>query len=111
MIFRNKGRSLIGFCLRAWADVGGKVSRFRVIGVCIFAYRSYKIYKNEGRKGLVLTLKVSQVLIQQSLAGYIIEDLGPLKRRVRRDRSGFPYWIPMSHRNRLRLKDRGLIRL
>lgn len=90
MIFRNKGRSLIGFCLRAWAEVGGRVTRFRVIGICVFAYRVYNIFKSEGRKGLVLTLKASQVLIQQSLAGYIVEDLSPLKRRVRRDRSGFP---------------------
>lgn len=111
MIFRNKGRSLIGFCLRAWAEVGGRVTRFRVIGICVFAYRVYNIFKSEGRKGLVLTLKASQVLIQQSLAGYIVEDLSPLKRRVRRDRSGFPLWIPASHRNQLRQKNKGIVRL
>jgi len=49
-------------------------------------------------KGLVLHLKTSYVLIQQAIAGYVIEDQGPLKRRVNRSRSGFPRWIPVQQR-------------
>lgn len=111
MIFRNKGRPLVGFCLRAVADVGGKVSSFRVTAICIFSFRVYKIYKHEGSKGVVLFLKNSQVLIQQSLAGYKLESQNPLKRRIRVDRTGIPLWIPLSHRSILRLrKDIGLVR-
>lgn len=111
MVFRNEGRSLIGYLLQKVADVGGKVSRFRVIGVCIFSFRVARMFKHEGVKGVVLTLKTSHVLLMQSLAGYRITDQGPLKRRVRRDRTGLPLWIPRKHRELLRAKDNGIIRL
>jgi len=53
MIFRKGGRPFIGYLLKSVADVGGKVSRFRVIGICVFAFRVVKIYNREGIKGLV----------------------------------------------------------
>jgi hypothetical protein len=90
MISRNGGRALIGFLLEKVGDVGGKVSRFKVIGIATFCFHCYKIMSHEGSKGLVMNLKVSHVLIQQAVAGYIIEDLSPLKRRVNRDRAGIP---------------------
>lgn len=111
MIFRKEGRPLIGYLLKKVADVGGKVTRFRVIGICIFAFRVCQIYKHEGVKGVVMTLKTSHVLLMQSLAGYRIIDQGPLKRRVRRDRTGIPLWIPAKHRAMLRRKEIGIIRL
>lgn len=90
MITRNGGRSLIGFLLEKIGDVGGKVSRFKVVGIATFCFHCARIQFHEGSKGLVMNLKVSHVLIQQAVAGYKIEDLSPLKRRVRRDRAGIP---------------------
>lgn len=111
MAFRNGGRSLIGWLLGAVADVGGKVSKFRVTAIVIFSFRVAQIYKNEGVKGVVMTLKTSHILLMQSLAGYRILDQSPLKRRVRRDRTGIPLWIPRASRDMLRRKDNGIVRL
>lgn len=111
MAFRNGGRSLIGWLLTAVGDVGGKVSKFRVTAIAIFAFRVYKIYKHEGIKGVVYTLKTSHVLLMQSLAGYYIVNQNALKRRVRRDRTGIPLWIPRCYRDKLRMKDNGMVRL
>lgn len=70
----------------------------------------HHLHKSEGMKGLVLYLKTSYVLVQQAVAGYVIEDQSPLKRRVRRDKSGFPLWIPRTQRSLLRRGDIRAIR-
>jgi hypothetical protein len=56
-------------------------------------------------KGLVLDLKVSSVLINQASAGYKVMNINTLKRRVRRSRSGFPLWIPVIYRQKLKKGD------
>jgi hypothetical protein len=111
MAFRNGGRSLINWLLAAVGDVGGKVSKFRVSIIAVFAFRVAKIYKNEGVRGVVMTLKTSHILLMQSLAGYRIENQNPLKRRVRRDRTGLPLWIPKRSRDILRTRNNGIVRL
>lgn len=83
-------RQLIGFLKERIAWVGGKMSRSKCALICVFVKLCFRLYSNEGMKGLVLYLKTSYVLIQQSIAGYKIDDQGPLKRRVRRARSGLP---------------------
>lgn len=70
--------------------MGGRLSRSRCALIVTFVRMCHRLHKFEGMKGLVLYLKTSYVLIQQACSGYIVDDLGPLKRRVRRDRSGFP---------------------
>lgn len=95
MLSRNGGRSLINYLLRYVGDVGGRVTRFKVILICVFSFKLVKVFNAEGSKGLVLFLKSSSVLIQQAAAGYVIEDMNPLKRRVRRDRAGFPCGFPL----------------
>lgn len=90
--------------------MAGKVSPFRVSNICIFAYHCVAVTKHEGLKGLTLNLKVSHVLTMQSLGGYKIDDMAPLKRRVSRSRAGFPKWIPVRSRFLLMRKDISTIR-
>jgi len=111
MITRKSNRPLIGFLLRVAGDVGHKVNRFRVIGIAKFAHKVSRLIRSEGRLGTVMYLKTSFVLVQQALGGYVLEDMNPLKRRVRRDRSGFPLFIPCSHRSLLRKRDPSIVRL
>lgn len=44
---------------------------------------------------------MSHVLIQQVVAGQRLKDLTPLKMRVKRARSGLPYWLPPVQRQLL----------
>jgi len=111
MILRKDGRPIIGWLISKFADVGGKVSKCRVRLVVKFSFLLLSLMRSEGPKGTVLYLKTSHVLIQQAIAGYIVTDLSPLKRRVRRSRSGYPLWIPLEIRRSLSLKDIGMIRL
>jgi hypothetical protein len=76
----------------------------------VFVRKVLALHKAEGMKGLVLYLKTSYVLIQQAVAGYKVENLDPLKRRVRRSRSGLPLWIPAQQRTLLMNKDIKTIR-
>jgi len=62
-------------------------------------------------KGLVMHLKVCQVLVQQAVGGYRVPDLGPLSRRVNRSRGGFPRIIPTTQRMLLRQRDAHAIKL
>jgi len=57
-----------------------------------------ELRKKQGVKGLTLYLKVSSVALQQSLAGYRIDNLGLIGPRVSRTGTGLPRIIPRSHR-------------
>lgn len=105
MVSLKGGRPLIGVLIRHLGWVGGRLSRSRCAMVVLFVRLCHRIHAAEGMKGLVLYLKTSYVLIQQAVAGYVIEDQSPLKRRVRRDKSGFPLWIPRTQRALLRRGD------
>jgi len=56
-------------------------------------------------KGAVLYLKACQVLLQQSIGGYVVIDIGELNVRPKRTRSGIPRIIP-AHVRSLILKER-----
>jgi hypothetical protein len=105
MIRRNSGRPLIGWLIKSFGDVGSPISIMKVKLICIFAFRCHNIWKHQGMKGLVLDLKVSSVLINQASAGYKVMNINTLKRRVRRSRSGFPLWIPVIYRQKLKKGD------
>lgn len=100
MVARKGATPMIGFLIRS-LYVGAQLTRSRCALVVLFCRKCSGIIQNEGFKGLVLWLKVSHVLIQQAIAGDIVRDLGPLKRRVRRSRSGLPKWIPTYQRRLL----------
>lgn len=59
----------------------------------------------QGLTGLVKSLKVHSVILQQSLAGHVLGDLTPLGPRVSRTKGGIPRLIPVLHRRRIRLGD------
>jgi len=101
VIARNGGRSLVGWILRNLSGVSGRVSASRVKLSCVFAFHVAKIWASEGPVGVVQHLKTSHVLIQQAVGGYKVRDLSSLGRRVRRARSGLPYWIPVQARRSL----------
>jgi len=62
-------------------------------------------------KYLVLYLKASQVLLQQSVGGQKLPDTRPLKAAVRRTRGGLPSLIPKVSRERIRSLDAREIKL
>jgi len=101
MIFSNEGRSLIGWLKRSIGLLNGRLSRSTCALLVLFSKKIYSIYQSQGRKGLVLWLKVSHILIQQSIAGDRIKDMTSLKMRVKRARTGLPQWIPQWQRRLL----------
>lgn len=110
IITRNGGRSLISYLINFYGTLGGSLNKSRVRAICIFSFYCFKVYSNEGSKGLVMSLKTSHVLLQQAIAGYVIKDKTPLKRRVRTSRTGVPYIIPLTYRIELLNGNLGLIR-
>lgn len=59
---------------------------------------------------MVKYLKAAQVLIMQSVGGHRLKDAGLLGPRVRRSRSGLPYFIPREHRWAMRRGDKVVVR-
>jgi hypothetical protein len=102
MVSRNRGRSLIKVLLQIPYVVMGEQTCVRVKFCSLFSFHVYKIWKGSGVPGVVIYLKASQVLLQQAVGGQRISDLSPLKVRVKRSRSGFPRFIPVTERKKLR---------
>lgn len=94
LIFRNKGRGLIGVILCIIRGVRPRSSKSVVKQVSLFSFRCYRIAKHSGLKGLVIYLKACQVILQQCVAGYRVLDLAELKCRPARNRAGVPLIIP-----------------
>jgi len=103
MILRNQGRPVITFLI---SQVRIRVGSMRlgyvkpVISFCSFCSRTAK---HQGLKGLVVTLK----MLNTSLAQSIARDLNsfPATPRVRRGQLGLPTIIPVLHRRRIALGD------
>lgn len=93
--------------------VSGKVSRSRIIQLTVFAKACVAIGKKQGRKGLVLYLKVCNVALMQSLPGgqlsFQSRKIG--KVAVARSRDGLPRIIPAFARALIRSGNRETIRL
>lgn len=98
LIFRNKGRGLIGLNLKLIRAIRPRLSKSVVKQVAVFSFSCYRIAKHSGLKGLVLYLKACQVLLQQVVGGYRVIDLSELKVRPSRNRSGVPLIIPAGAR-------------
>jgi len=78
--------------------VGGSTSLSFISSVRLLAKTMSKIYRRQGIKGLTLSLKAATVLLQQSVAGYVLYDVTPLGPRLARTGSGLPRLIPACHR-------------
>lgn len=94
LVFRNKGRGLIGCILKITRGVRPRSSKSVVKQVAWFSFKCYHLAKHSGLKGLVIYLKASQVLLQQSVARFRVVDLTELKVRPSRNRAGVPLIIP-----------------
>lgn len=99
MVIRNNGRSLVNILLCSILPVVARLRGHHVQDIYSFLKFCSTLAKQSGVKYLVLYLKASQVLLQQSVGGYIISDTRLLKVAVSRSRSGLPRLIPA--RNRL----------
>lgn len=70
-----------------------------------FCFRVAHIAKHSGMKGVVIYLKACQVLLQQSVGGFVVLDLSELNVRPKRTKKGIPRIIP-AHVRKLILVDR-----
>lgn len=77
----------------------------------MFAFKLTHLILHSGVKGAVIYMKASQVLLQQGVASYYVQDLTELKVRVKRTRRGLPVWIPIEQRALIRGGDIPTIRV
>lgn len=94
LIFRKEGRGLIGLLLEYVRAIRPRSSKSVVRQVAGFVFFCSKMARHSGLKGLVIYLKACQVILQQCVGGFRVLDLGELKVRPSRNRSGVPLIIP-----------------
>jgi len=102
MLSRNRRPLIIGLLARVSVVIGVRISPFRYSIICMYVRAIVHIHKTQGMKGLVKYLKAMGVLIQQSIGGHILRDVGPLGPRVGRNRRGLPRLIPSQDRAQIR---------
>lgn len=107
---RNVKGPLVGAFIRMLPACGLGATKFRVGVICMFVSHCFAIYKFQGMKGLVIRLKAATVLLQQSLAWFVLSDVTPLGCRVARGSRGIPRLIPYQHRCLLQAGDTSLMR-
>jgi len=106
----KRGRSLIKVGLSLALVIGLHPTPSRVRLVINFLRRLSIMFKHNGPKGACLTLKVCDVILQQSLGGMRVKDIGLLKVRVARNHAGMPRLIPREIRELIRRGDYKLAR-
>lgn len=98
LITRNSGRPMVSIILKLLIPLGGRLTPSWVRVTVKMMSQFNLIARKQGLQGLIKTLKVCSVLLQQSLSGHILHDITPLGMRVGRTRGGIPRLIPMIHR-------------
>jgi len=99
----KRGRPLINMFISMCRLVGWRGNLGMVKVIVVFLSRASSIAKSQSIKGLVIQLKVAQVLLQQSMGGYKVYDVTLLGQKVSRNGQGLPRnWIPAVHRAALR---------
>lgn len=101
LVTRKGNRGLIGYLLCYIRGVRPRSSKSVVKQVAGFVFFCKRIASHSGVKGLVIYLKACQVLLQQSVGGYRVVDIGELKVRPSRNRAGVPLIIPAGVRVRI----------
>jgi hypothetical protein len=93
-------------------SIGVAVTPSRIRLIVLFLRTITRLYKTQGAKGLVLNLKTSAVLLQQSIGGHIIPHPRLVsKTAVARSKAGLPRLIPAQARMAIRNGDVALMRL
>nr|UJQ92521.1 MAG: putative RNA-dependent RNA polymerase [Mitoviridae sp.] len=101
--FRVKAKGLmLRLFSRMLPALGLKTTLARVRSILVFITNCNRVYRTQSMKGLVLWLKANTVVLQQSLGGFRLKDLTPLKMRVKRNRAGLPRLILSEDRAKIR---------
>jgi hypothetical protein len=111
ILIRNDGRSMVWLLKRAVEPLIVRWNDSLVVSLVVFSKTCSRIARRSSIKYLVIYLKASQVLLQQSMGGYKITSTRPLKGAISRTRSGLPRIIPSSHRVKIRMGRRMYVRL
>jgi hypothetical protein len=104
------GRGLVNLFIKQVAIVSVLTSA-RIRSLVIFAKFANKLYKKQGTKGLVLTLKSCSVSLMQSVGGQVTSDMGSFGPRYSRTKGGLPRFIPKIDRCKIRSGDTSVIRI
>jgi hypothetical protein len=89
------GRPMVNFILRMLPAMGIVLSLSRVKVVITFLGHCWTLQQKAGMRMLVIYLKASYVVMQQSLGGQRLDDMSPLGTRFARTKgAGLPKVIP-----------------
>jgi hypothetical protein len=111
MLVRNGGRAMVWVLRLGLIPLAVRARASDVKSMLHFSRFCYRHGKSSGVKHLVLYLKASQVLLQQSIGGQRLADTRPLKVTVGRSRSGIPLLIPRADRVKIRSLDARCIKM
>jgi hypothetical protein len=78
--------------------MNGKPTPFLIQTTFTLIKHFTKIYRSQGRKGLVKRLKAYSILLQQCSAHFILKDVSSIGPRIARRGGGFPAVIPVEYR-------------
>jgi len=97
--FRVKAKGLIvGTFARMLPAIGLGTTKYRLSIIVHLIKRFSVLYKKQGMKGLVIHLKATTTILQQSLAGFKLRDMTGLNTRIARGAGGLPRMIPNQDR-------------
>jgi len=99
------GRPLVNILKGLFIMAGARITPSIIKYICHFIVTMRQIYRSQGVVGLTKFLKSAGVILQQSLGGHVVHDLGRLGPRVSRTRRGLPRFIPILIRERIRRDD------
>lgn len=92
--FRVKAKGLmVTTFARMLPAIGLGTTKFRLSIICKLVYKFSVLYKHQGMKGLVIYLKATTVIMQQSIAEFRLKDMTGLNTRISRGRGGLPKLI------------------
>jgi len=90
---------------------GGRPTKASIKAIIVWLRFVNELHNKMGKPGVVKYTKACSIMLQQSLGGYVIPDIGELGIRVRRTNSGLPKVIPSIYRKAIRNGDPYVIRL
>jgi len=110
MIPVKGGRPLLGVLSRVVPLVARTINKSWVKVCLVYSNKLYLLWKHGGMAYVSAYLKTSSIMLQQSVGGQRVHDLGPFGARVSRTVAGCPRIIPALHRERIRKGDSTVIR-
>jgi hypothetical protein len=87
------GRAAVNILI-GWLSVAARMTSGRVRFIVRFIWIVKHLLRSQGIAGTVKFLKTAGTMVQQSIGGHVVGDLGKLGPRVSRTKSGLPRFIP-----------------